>query len=160
MQSVDDAIFVNDSAGELRTSTRQSITSSNDGARIIEQQLAAAAESTSNVPRNEQSEPLLVALSSPSFIGGLDTLATGLTTGAILPNLVAGSVVVATSTLSVGYFFWTIQTGYLVATAISSVPTWQSIDPLPIMSSIQNGDEDYPDTDQDIRLEDMMSENS
>ncbi len=116
---------------------------------------------------NLQNEPqvatsttrLLEALSSNAFIEGLDSIVAPLTTSAIAPELMLESVVMATSTLSVGYFLWIVRTGYLVASCISASPAWQSYDPLPIMASVQNSEDDLPETDQDRELEAMMGVN-
>ena len=100
---------------------------------------------------------LIEALSSNAFIEGLDSVITPLTTSAIAPELMVQSVVMATSTLSVGYFLWVVRTGYFLASCLSASPAWQSYDPLPIMASVQhNEDDDLPETDQDRELEAMM----
>ena len=42
-------------------------------------------------------------------------------------------------TLSVGSFAWLLHGGSLVASALSSIPTWQGFDPLPVVANKSNG---------------------
>ncbi len=50
-----------------------------------------------------------------------------------------GTVTVVTTTLTVGYMLWTLRGGYLVASLLSSLPAWTTIDPLPILETVQLG---------------------
>ena len=44
-----------------------------------------------------------------------------------------GSATVMSTALSVGYAFWTIRGGYLLASALSSLSAWRMVDPLPVL---------------------------
>jgi hypothetical protein len=45
-----------------------------------------------------------------------------------------GSVIAASTGLSVGYVVWLIRGGMLLSTLLSSLPAWQILDPLPILA--------------------------
>jgi hypothetical protein len=45
----------------------------------------------------------------------------------------AMGVASATAAFSVGYVFWSLRAGALAATLLSSLPAWQSFDPLPVI---------------------------
>jgi hypothetical protein len=55
--------------------------------------------------------------------------------GRHLITATAGSVTVVSLTLTVGYVFWTIKGGYLVASVMSAMPAWRFMDPLPILDA-------------------------
>lgn len=38
--------------------------------------------------------------------------------------------------VTVGYVYWTIRGGYLLASVMSSLPAWKLIDPLPVLAFI------------------------
>ncbi len=99
---------------------------------------------------------LLTILSASSFIEGLDSVGKTLSIDTTMPELIAGSVVAATSTLSVGYFFWVVRTGYFVASCLSAAPTWRSFDPLPIIDSALDDEDDEEKTEQDKQLEALL----
>lgn len=60
-------------------------------------------------------------------------------------NIVASSMALSTS-ISIGYVIWLIRGGVLLSSLLASVPAWSSIDPLPILSSTNDGkDKDRED---------------
>ena len=59
------------------------------------------------------------------------------------PTIVAS----VTSFLTVGYLAWIVRGGVLLTTFMSSVPAWQSFDPLPV---IESSSRDEDDDDQSI----------
>jgi Tol biopolymer transport system component len=61
---------------------------------------------------------------------------------------VAGSTAIGTG-LSVGYVLWLARGGVLVASLMSSVPAWASVDPLPVLSQMRRA-EDGEDPDAEI----------
>lgn len=54
-------------------------------------------------------------------------------------TVLSSSVTIA-SGLSVGYVFWILRSGTLLASVITSLPAWRYIDPLPVLDSL-NDDE-------------------
>jgi hypothetical protein len=61
---------------------------------------------------------------------------------------VAGSAAIGTG-LSVGYVLWLARGGVLVASLMSSVPAWASVDPLPVLAQMRR-DEDGEDADREV----------
>ena len=45
------------------------------------------------------------------------------------------SVGAVTSIGAIGYIFWTLRGGVLVAAALSQLPSWRMIDPLPVLEN-------------------------
>ena len=60
---------------------------------------------------------------------------------------VVGGTSVLSASLSVGYVIWTLRSGILVTSLLSSLPAWRFIDPLPILSG--NG-HDYDEDDESL----------
>jgi hypothetical protein len=58
--------------------------------------------------------------------------------------LVASSVTVGGG-LSVGYILWLLRGGLLVSSLLSSLPAWQSIDPLPVLGKREDDETDGQD---------------
>jgi hypothetical protein len=58
--------------------------------------------------------------------------------------LVASSVAVGGS-LSVGYVVWLLRGGLLLSSLLSSLPAWQSIDPMPVLARGGDADEEADD---------------
>ncbi len=58
---------------------------------------------------------------------------------------VVGSSAVLTTGLSVGYVVWLARGGMLLASLLSSMPAWRAIDPLPVLASFRDNDEDHAD---------------
>jgi hypothetical protein len=62
---------------------------------------------------------------------------------------VVGSSAVVTTGLSVGYVVWLARGGMLLASLLSSMPAWRAIDPLPVLASFRDDDEDADDESLD-----------
>ena len=65
-----------------------------------------------------------------------------------------GSTIVMSTGLSIGYVVWLLRGGMLLSTLLSSLPAWQILDPLPILS--RKGDES--ETDDDESLESILKQ--
>lgn len=50
-------------------------------------------------------------------------------------DVTVGGVLGTSASLSVGYVLWLTRSGILLSTILSSLPTWQVIDPLPVLGS-------------------------
>ncbi|ASJ70624.1 tandem-95 repeat protein [Granulosicoccus antarcticus] len=50
---------------------------------------------------------------------------------------------VASMALTVGFVTWLLQSGSLLATALSTAPLWRAIDPIPVLKAGQNEDDDH-----------------
>ncbi|MFK8019141.1 MAG: PKD domain-containing protein [Pseudomonadales bacterium] len=81
-------------------------------------------------------------LDNSGFISGLDDLRLNLMQQSS-DQMVIGSSLMATSSLSVGYVIWLIRGSVLLSTLLSSLPAWRLIDPLPVLAgALQENDED------------------
>jgi hypothetical protein len=83
-------------------------------------------------------------LASTEFNSSLDRMRDGVSDATIFHQSVVGSSVAVTTGLSVGYVAWLVRGGVLLSTALSSLPAWQFIDPLPVLARTR-GDEDGND---------------
>ena len=87
----------------------------------------------------------------------LDTLQQELKTQGQLQSHIAGAATVVTAALSTGYVFWVLRGSFLLASFLSTVPTWQSLDPLPIVDGDRNWDSN---DDDDESLADIAQSHS
>ena len=53
----------------------------------------------------------------------------------IIEKVVIGSTAAVSTSVSVGYVVWMLKGGSLITTVLSSIPAWQSFDPLPVLQS-------------------------
>ena len=62
----------------------------------------------------------------------------------VLDKIVVGTTATVSTSVSVGYVIWMLRGGSLLTTFLSSLPAWQSFDPLPVLESFeeQNTDDD------------------
>jgi len=79
--------------------------------------------------------------------GDLDRVRDDLGEQAYLHHWVSGSIAVGSFGLTVGYVLWLLRGGALVASLLSSLPAWRLIDPLPVLSRVD--EEEDADEDQD-----------
>jgi hypothetical protein len=63
----------------------------------------------------------------------LDTLHQQLESSSDRIDHIAGTATVVTAALSTGYVIWALRGSFLLASFLSTVPTWRSLDPLPII---------------------------
>jgi Cadherin-like len=70
-------------------------------------------------------------------------------------NIVASTTVVSAS-LSIGYVIWLVRGGALMSSLLASVPAWRLMDPLPILGSMGDGEND----DEDDESLDAMIESA
>jgi len=76
---------------------------------------------------------------SPHLINALqgvtDDLAEGAASSEDQLTFQVNSITFVSAGLTIGFVTWLLQSGSLVATAVTSAPLWQSIDPVPVLSS-------------------------
>ncbi len=87
-------------------------------------------------------ESLRTLLSSHSIQSSLNQLTQNFQHSFGVPQVAATGLMAATSTFTVGYVAWAFRAGYLMASVLTTVPTWQTIDPMPILSYIDDEDDD------------------
>jgi hypothetical protein len=72
------------------------------------------------------------------FVGDLDRIRDTTNEAINLEQQLASIIVISTG-LSIGYVSWLIRSGLLMNTALSSLPVWHFVDPLPVLGSIAAG---------------------
>ena len=82
-------------------------------------------------------EPLLILPPGGMLWEALDTLSSDLNDDLLealsFEQLVVGTSAVGATGLSVGYVIWLLRGGSLTLTMVTTLPTWMSFDPLPIL---------------------------
>jgi hypothetical protein len=89
-------------------------------------------------------------LASTEFNSSLDRMRDGVSDATIFHQSVVGSSVAVTTGLSVGYVAWLVRGGVLLSTALSSLPAWQFIDPLPVLARTRDDEDGNDDSLQSI----------
>ena len=79
--------------------------------------------------------------------GDLDRMRDDMGEQVELEHWASGSIAVGSFGLTVGYVFWLLRGGALLASLLSSLPAWRLIDPLPVLSRVD--EEEDLDEDQD-----------
>jgi len=87
------------------------------------------------------------AWKTSGLMGDLDRIRDDVGEQAELEHWASGSIAVGSFGLTVGYVLWLLRGGALVASLLSSLPAWRLIDPLPVLSRVD--DEEDLDEDQD-----------
>ncbi|MEZ6131710.1 MAG: hypothetical protein R3C59_23880, partial [Planctomycetaceae bacterium] len=52
-------------------------------------------------------------------------------------TVIVGTTAAVSTSVSVGYVVWMLRGGSLLTTFLSSLPAWQSFDPLPVLESFE-----------------------
>lgn len=82
-------------------------------------------------------------LKEPNFNDRLDGSVQALQNNSItLPGAIVGGTTALSTGVSVGYLIWTLRSGMLMTSLLSSLPAWRFIDPLPILESEIEQEED------------------
>ena len=95
-------------------------------------------------------------LASNDFNDSLDRMREEVLSDTFVQRSVIGSSVAVTTGLSVGYVAWLVRGGVLLSTALSSLPAWQFVDPLPVLARTRDGE----DGDDDDSLQSIIEEQS
>ncbi len=56
-------------------------------------------------------------------------------------SLVVGAAVGFSVAMSVGQAVWAVRAGYMTSTLLSTMPVWRTVDPLPVLEYLDNGDD-------------------
>ncbi|MGB7305704.1 MAG: DUF4347 domain-containing protein [Burkholderiaceae bacterium] len=70
-------------------------------------------------------------------------------------RFVASSVTVSTG-LTIGYVLWLLRGGALLSSVLASMPAWRSIDPLPVLSSLDRAGDRSGDSSDDDSLQGLL----
>ena len=86
----------------------------------------------------------LTLVGSQGFSDGLDQMRENLRNGFERDQTVLSGTVSVTAGVSIGYVIWLVRSGVLISAAMSALPAWRFMDPLPIlaMGNKRNDDED------------------
>jgi hypothetical protein len=76
----------------------------------------------------------------------LDHLREQISTVSDVTPVTLGTATGVASGLSVGYVMWLLRGGYIVAGVMAQLPAWGLIDPLPILSQLDDLDDDDDDS--------------
>jgi hypothetical protein len=95
-------------------------------------------------------ELLQRTLRSPVFSDQLDRMRAGVEQDLRLDKSVTISVAGVSLGLSVVYVFWLIRGGVLMGSYLSALPAWRVLDPLPVLSRV---DEETQDDDEALAAE-------
>jgi hypothetical protein len=87
------------------------------------------------------SAEIRAVLTSSGFNDSLDQMREAVSEDNFIKQSVVGSSVAVTTGLSVGYVAWLVRGGVLLSTALSSLPAWQFVDPLPVLARTRDGDD-------------------
>jgi len=101
---------------------------------------AAIVEAVEQFFRQRGYDPLS-ALEFEFLMKSLDELKQETSSEAQFQDIVASSAIAVTSGLSVGYVIWLIRSGVLLSSFLSSMPAWQILDPLPVLSGKRDDDD-------------------
>jgi len=108
--------------------------------------LSAAADQANEAPVTEVEIAVAAMVSEEEgFQKELDKVQDEISELAQIESTVVGSSAVVTTGLSVGYVVWLARGGMLLASLLSSMPAWRAIDPLPVLASFRDDDEDAAD---------------
>jgi hypothetical protein len=84
------------------------------------------------------------------LVGDLNRMREEIGEQAQLEHWISGSVAVGSFGLTVGYVLWLLRGGALLASLLSSLPAWRLVDPLPVLSRVD--DEEDQDDDEHVFL--------
>jgi len=111
-----------------------------------------------SLPPLENLQPILVLAPGGAMWRALDSMASDLDQRLIenlsVEQLIVGSSAAAATGLSVGYVIWLLRGGSLMLTMMTTLPTWMSFDPLPILGLGRGG---RRDDDQESLLQLVQS---
>ena len=109
-----------------------------------------------NVAEQRAKENLLTQVALSRLANQMDTTTQTMRDTTSVDKTVLSSSVTIASGLSVGYVFWILRSGTLLASVITSLPAWRYIDPLPVLDSL-NDDENENDSET---LESMVEDDN
>ncbi len=69
---------------------------------------------------------------------------------AVIQTLIVGSTAVVAGSLTVGYMLWILRAGSLLATMLSYLPVWMLVDPLPILDTFNNLENEGEETNESL----------
>ena len=95
--------------------------------------------------------PPIYAANSHDFLVGIQALGDEVRLDTVVDTALLATTFALTSGISVGYVVWLIRGGVLLGSFLTSLPAWNIVDPLPVLSAMST-DED----DEDESLESLI----
>ncbi|MEE9492937.1 MAG: DUF4347 domain-containing protein [Gammaproteobacteria bacterium] len=86
------------------------------------------------------------AVNMNSFVDAVNQLREESKDSALLQQKIISTSVLMSTGLSIGYIVWLVRGGILLSSILSSLPAWRFIDPMPILATL-NDQEDDEDTE-------------
>ena len=124
------------------------------------QRNATSSDSSRQAEGDSLSTQRMVIGFPDSIVSAWNDLRNELDNDEMVSTAVVGSSVAVTTGLSVGYVIWLIRGGVLVSSVLSSLPAWQSIDPLPVLNiadSARRDDEDEESLESIVKKSNQTS---
>lgn len=97
----------------------------------------------------------LTLLSQSSYSDDLADAVQAIKENRPLTTAIVGGTAAVSTGLSVGYVIWTLRSGILMTSLLSSLPAWRFIDPLPILS----GRVEVEEEEDEESLESLVADN-
>jgi hypothetical protein len=60
--------------------------------------------------------------------------------------------------MTLAYLLWLVRGGALVASALSALPAWRILDPLPVLSRVNDDEDDEADEDEEQAISSFEEE--
>ncbi len=136
--------MVNEPVTTTLTSIESTVTGSSGTASRTQLDALDAAAAQADAPPVTEVEIAVAAMvqEKQGFQEELDKVQDELSELAQIEATVVGSSAVVTTGLSVGYVVWLARGGLLIASLLSSMPAWRAIDPLPVLASFRDRDDE------------------
>ena len=125
------------SAASAYCSQRAEAPSTSPGAPFHQAALSAPTFAVPSFELDGLTSEIRSVLGSSDFNDSLDRMRQEVASDSYIHRSVVGSSVAVTTGLSVGYVAWLVRGGVLLSTALSSLPAWQFVDPLPVLAATQ-----------------------
>ena len=90
------------------------------------------------------------------YFAALDSISEEIASVIDLDGIVTGTVGAMTFSVSVGYVFVTIRGGYLLTSLLASMPAWRLVDPLPVLTYLDEPDFGVTGGEDEESLESMV----
>jgi hypothetical protein len=102
------------------------------------------------VAQTEFSARVAAATANTSFLRELDRARDSQAEEVRQERVVIESSVAAGATVTVGYVLWLLRGSLLLTTALSSLPAWRFVDPLPVLGNLSDGEDEDGETLESI----------
>jgi len=76
------------------------------------------------------------------------------------PGFIVGSIASMASAFTVGYVTWLIRGGQVLVSVLAHMPAWRLIDPLPILTNLDDDEDDSEEESLASMLDDAETQNT